>query len=64
MEWANLRLNRHHTCDHYQQFMDTFTQLGYSPFEPGTLRPVDIVTHKDWFDVVWIHKDAVKINVV
>jgi len=28
MEWANLRLNRHHTCDNYQQFMESFTRCG------------------------------------
>ena len=63
MEWANLRLNRHHTCDNYQQFMESFTSCGYSPHEPGTLVPVELATHTDWFDVVWIHRDAVKIVV-
>jgi len=63
MEWANLRLNRHHTCDQYQQFIDSFTTSGYSPHEPGTLVPVQLATHTDWFDVVWIHKNAVKIIV-
>ena len=63
MEWANLRLNRHHTCDHYQQFLESFTSNGYAPHEPGTLVPVKIETHMDWFDVVWIHKDAAKIVV-
>jgi len=63
MEWANLRLNRHHTCDKYQEFIDSFTNSGYSPYEPGSLAPVKLSTHTDWFDVVWIHKDAVKIAV-
>ena len=63
MEWANLRLNRHHTCDKYQEFIDSFTNSDYSPYEPGSLAPVKLSTHTDWFDVVWIHKDAVKIAV-
>jgi hypothetical protein len=61
MEWANLRLNRHHTCDNYQQFLGSFTVSGYSPHQPGTLVPVPIATHTEWFDVVWIHQDAIKI---
>jgi len=63
MEWANLRLNRHHTCDHYQHFIDSFTSNGYYPAEPGTLVPVELAKHTEWFDVVWIHKDSVKIVV-
>ena len=63
MEWANLRLNRHHTCDNYKDFMDSFTKNGYIPHQPGSLVPVSLDTHTEWFDVVWIHKDAAKINV-
>ena len=63
MEWANLRLNRHHTCDHYQQFLGFFISSGYSPHEPATLVPVETATHAAWFDVVWIHKNAAKIVV-
>ena len=61
MEWANLRLNRHHTCDHYQQFMESFTSCGYSPHERETLVPMELSTHADWYDVVWIHRDAARI---
>ena len=63
MEWANLRLNRHHTCHGYQDFINSFTENGYLPHQPGSLEQVSLDTHTEWFDVVWIHKDAVKINV-
>ena len=31
LQWANLRLNRHHTCDNYQSFLQSFTDSGYLP---------------------------------
>ena len=30
-QWANLRLNRHHTCDGYQNFLQSFSDSGYVP---------------------------------
>jgi len=63
MEWANLRLNRHHTCDEYSAFLNSFTSSGYLPHTPGTLVPVSLDSHTDWFDVVWIHEKAKKILV-
>ena len=63
-QWANLRLNRHHTCDQYPQFLASFTRAGYLPHraDPG-LAPVTVDTHTDWFDVIWIHSTAVPIPV-
>ena len=63
MEWANLRLNRHHTCDQYTEFLASFTESNYNPHEPGTLVPVTLSQHTQWFDVVWIHNEAIKIVV-
>ena len=63
MEWVNVRENRHHTCDQYTQFMDTFTKLGYSPRDSKTLVPVSLASHTEWWDVVWFHKDAKEIIV-
>ena len=64
MQWANLRLNRHHTCDQYPQFLASFTRAGYLPHraDPG-LAPVTVDTHTEWFDVIWIHSTALPIPV-
>ena len=62
MEWANLRLNRHNTCDQYQEFLKSFTDNGYFPHKAdSSLVPVTLETHVEWFDVIWIHKDALPI---
>jgi len=62
MEWANLRLNRHHTCDQYQEFLKSFIDNGYFPHKAdSSLVPVTLETHIEWFDVIWIHKDALPI---
>ena len=79
-QWANLRLNRHHTCDGYQSFLQSFTDSGYVPHKVSghvtrdtrhyhvfqadpSLLPDTVASHKEWFDVIWIHKDALKIEV-
>ena len=63
MEWVNLHRNWRHTCDQYEEFLKSFTDNGYNP-HGWNLEPVPLETNPDWWDVIWIHEDAIQIKVL
>ena len=60
MECIHVIRNTFKTCGDYKTFVESFTSAGYSPFDPKTLEPGDI---DNAWDIMWIHKDAVKLAV-
>lgn len=65
MEWVNIARGRQtsdHNCDNLAEFTQSFLDQGYIPHNEA-LQPAAVEAINGFFDVVWIHKDALRIQV-
>jgi len=63
MEWINIAHTRvnDHVCDELEEFTQSFLDRGYAP-HTHAMEPAELEQITHFFDVIWIHKDALRVK--
>ncbi|XP_023330591.1 uncharacterized protein LOC111702989 [Eurytemora carolleeae] len=59
MEWQWITYNMMGLCPDIQPLIKAFLDNGYFPANVTTRHELDIETQKTWYDVLWVHQDAI-----